>query len=548
MVNWGPVGHNAAVPRLLFRYFLRELLRVFGISAAVLVLVTAFGAAIKPLAADDLFGPLQTAKFILLAIVPMLQFALPFAAGFAATLVLHRMTVDNEILAAAVGGISYGRLLRPIAALGLALLLVTVLLTQWVIPRFWRLMEQMLAADVARMVVASVDKGTAFRIGELQIYADKAWVMKDPPDNGAHQRLMLIGVVAAKLDAAGGIVADVSARQAVVDVYRREGGTYLMLAMTDTVVFNGKTGEMIGMPQVKPRRPFPVRGAGGDDPMFLTQGELLEIFKRPDRFGPIHATKTALAESLFHLQVSKEVDRRLSSFGRLDLSGQDRTITVLADRLAGRRIERDDGGAVKVREIQQGRPLREVVAVEVSIHRAVEFAIDNPTYDLVLQDCQVVDLTSEGAVNRKNRLTIPNLLITGLTADDLSGLPHEELLARAAGASSGEIAGHALQLQRRVTELRLEIRSRLLRRYAMSLTAMLLPLLGAVLAMWLRDSLPLVIYVWAFAPSILDMLLISGGDHMVRQGQILGGVLIMWSGNGLLLAALTFALIRLMRN
>ncbi len=92
------------MPRLLFRYFLRELLRVFGISAAVLVLVIAFGAAIKPLAADDLFGPLQTAKFILLAIVPMLQFALPFAAGFAATLVLHRMTGDNEILAAAVGG------------------------------------------------------------------------------------------------------------------------------------------------------------------------------------------------------------------------------------------------------------------------------------------------------------------------------------------------------------------------------------------------------------------------------------------------------------
>ena len=66
--------------------------------------------------------------------------------------------------------------------------------------------------------------------------------------------------------------------------------------------------------------------------------------------------------------------------------------------------------------------------------------------------------------------------------------------------------------------------------------------------MWLRDSLPLVIYVWAFAPSILDMLLISGGDHMIRQGQILGGVMIMWSGNALLLAVLTFALVRLMRN
>jgi hypothetical protein len=38
-----------------------ELLRVFGLTAAVLVLVVAFGAAIKPLAAEALVGPLQTA-------------------------------------------------------------------------------------------------------------------------------------------------------------------------------------------------------------------------------------------------------------------------------------------------------------------------------------------------------------------------------------------------------------------------------------------------------------------------------------------------------
>ncbi|MHC4181408.1 MAG: hypothetical protein ACYSWU_28245, partial [Planctomycetota bacterium] len=72
------------MPWLLYRYLLGELLRVFALCAAVLVLVIAFGAAIKPLAGDDLIGPLQTAKYIMLAAVPMLQFALPFAAGFAA--------------------------------------------------------------------------------------------------------------------------------------------------------------------------------------------------------------------------------------------------------------------------------------------------------------------------------------------------------------------------------------------------------------------------------------------------------------------------------
>ena len=58
------------------------------------------------------------------------------------------------------------------------------------------------------------------------------------------------------------------------------------------------------------------------------------------------------------------------------------------------------------------------------------------------------------------------------------------------------------------------------RRYALSMTAMLLLLLGATLAMLLRDSPPLVTYTWAFLPSILDILLISGGDHMVRRGLV----------------------------
>jgi hypothetical protein len=66
--------------------------------------------------------------------------------------------------------------------------------------------------------------------------------------------------------------------------------------------------------------------------------------------------------------------------------------------------------------------------------------------------------------------------------------------------------------------------------------------------MWLRDSLPLVTYIWAFLPSILNVLLISGGDHMAREGLVISGYAIMWSGNALLIVLLLFILARLMRN
>ena len=85
------------MPRLLDRYILTDLLRTVLLTTGVLVMVIAFGAAIKPLASESLLTAGQTAKYILLAIVPMLQFALPFAAGFAGTMSLADDTTVASI-------------------------------------------------------------------------------------------------------------------------------------------------------------------------------------------------------------------------------------------------------------------------------------------------------------------------------------------------------------------------------------------------------------------------------------------------------------------
>ena len=99
-----------------------------------------------------------------------------------------------------------------------------------------------------------------------------------------------------------------------------------------------------------------------------------------------------------------------------------------------------------------------------------------------------------------------------------------------------------------IDHLNRDIRSLILRRYALSGTAMLLLVLGATLAMWLRHSPPLVVYVWAFLPSVVDMILIASGDHAARAGQMTGGLLLMWSGNALLLGTLLYVYRRLARN
>ena len=78
--------------------------------------------------------------------------------------------------------------------------------------------------------------------------------------------------------------------------------------------------------------------------------------------------------------------------------------------------------------------------------------------------------------------------------------------------------------------------------------ALLLLVLGAVLAVLMRHSLALGIYVLAFLPAIADVLLISGGEQMIKYGDHLPGIIVAWSGNGLLVFLIALCWWRLARN
>src|SRR5690606_128034 len=210
--------------------------------------------------------------------------ALPFAAGFGATLALHRMTSDNEILAMAASGISYRRILLPVAALGLCLTVIMVLLTQWVIPRFWTIIEQLVAKDITKMFQASIERGEPFKLKDLQIYASDIVVEEQPAGPGGPEtRMHLIEVAAAELDEQGRVTRDVTAARAIVDVYRREGQTFLKLVMSDTVAYNAAAGDLAYAPTVAPNAiavPNPLR----DNPKWMTRDELMALRKNPDQF------------------------------------------------------------------------------------------------------------------------------------------------------------------------------------------------------------------------------------------------------------------------
>ena len=73
-------------------------------------------------------------------------------------------------------------------------------------------------------------------------------------------------------------------------------------------------------------------------------------------------------------------------------------------------------------------------------------------------------------------------------------------------------------------------------------------MLGATLGMWFRDSLPLAVYLWSFLPAILGVIMISGGEEIMREGRMVVGSLVMWGGNVGLAVLLVIAFGRLARH
>lgn len=553
------------MPWLLYRMLLVDLLRVIGLTAAVLVTVIAFGATIKPLTNDTLLDAGQTFKYLLLAIVPMLQFALPFSAGFGATLALHRMTADNEIQAMAVSGISYRRILAPVAALGLALLILMVGLTQEIIPRFWTLIERMIAADVTNVFQASIRRGEPFKLGDMQIYADEIIVQHSPEGPGGPEtRMLLLKVAAADMDDAGRVITDVTANKAVVDVYRRDGATLLKLAMYDTVAYNSAKGDLNRVGAIIPTRAIVIPGALRDEPKAKSRQQLLALRANPDAFAQVIEARQNLADILRDTEARNQLDADLrgpkrqvellasaqpAAVGATSAPQSTRRYVVQADRLIDGQFVTRDGGRIRIVHIDGDVGVREFVAESATLTPSPGSAFGVPTFDLTLGRHEVEDLRSGGGVNQREQVSFSGLSVAGVSTDDLLQLPTPQLMARAESIRTGGDGVHnkVLRLQYEIDELQREITSRLLNRYALSVTAPLLLLLGAVLAMWLKRSLPLMIYMLAFLPAVLDLIAISAGEQMMRDGRAMGAV-VMWSGNALMLGIILLAYARLAKH
>ncbi|MEC9232714.1 MAG: LptF/LptG family permease [Planctomycetota bacterium] len=545
------------MPRLLWRYTCAELLKVMSLTTHVLVVVIAFGATIKPLVQNQI-DPLDVGKYAFFASVPMLQFAIPFAAGFAATVVMHRMTIENEVLVMSVSGVPYRRVFAPPIVLGLLLTVLMLVLVNFVIPRFWGLLQEMVTRDVTRIFTSSIERGEAISIEGTQLYADEVLVSDEPPETGADQRLVLLGVAAVEEEKSGAPRSEFTARYATVDVYHTQEDALLKLALVDATIYRPDDGSLIFVPRAGPQA-VRLRKDMASGPKTKNLLELLRLRHDNDDFRYIAKEREALQRQLAITDLWNCLSRQLESSGRLEFdstTGIDR-VTVSDLSFEGARMTGTP--ALKLTQFEDGEPIRRATAPEAEVSIRYRSTQDQPTFLLTVPESEAFDLRGPVELRARWPERIRALEVPDCRPVDRSGFSSAQLVTAAVEPLPGGIAGPtqsiqgelqrlAKRLANEMSVLDLEITARILHRIGQSITAFLLLMLGAVLAVLLRRALPLTIYALAFIPAVLDILLLSGGEQMVKYGSVYSGTVLMFSGNLLMVLIIAVAWYRVSRN
>ncbi|MAJ47753.1 MAG: hypothetical protein CBC35_10890 [Planctomycetes bacterium TMED75] len=543
--------------RLLWRYTCVELLKVMLLTTTVLVVVIAFGATIKPLVQNQI-DPLDVGKYAFFASVPMLQFALPFSAGFAATIVMHRMVTDNEILVMSVSGVPYRRIFAPAIVLGIVLTLVMLVLVNLVIPRFWGMLQEMVARDVTRVFTASIERGEAISIDGTQLFADEVLVPDTLPETGADQRLILLGVAALEMADNGVPRSEFTARYATIDIYHQTEDTLLKLALVDATIYRPEDDSLIFVPSAMPEAVRLQRDITSG-PKTKTLPELLQLTHDSNEYPYIARERERIQSELVATDFWNCLNLQLESKQKIDFfsdQGIDR-ISISDFRMNQNVIEGDP--VMRLVQYEDDEPIRKATTRAATLSLSKTSQLDTPSFQLLVADAEAFDLRGRRELRARWPERLRSLQLPDCSPVDRSDFSSQQLIKAArtplpAGsygptkALQSELERLADRLVVEERNLDLEIIARILHRIAQSLTVILLLMMGAVLAVLLRNALPLTIYGLAFIPAVIDILLISGGEQMIKYGDPISGSLVMFSGNLMMLCIIMLAWFRLSRN
>ncbi|MAO23680.1 MAG: hypothetical protein CMJ35_10665 [Phycisphaerae bacterium] len=537
----------------LWRSISLEFWRLLLLTTAVLVATIAFAVTIKPLA-DGKLSADQALKFMVLAIPPMLAYATPFAAGFAATIAFHRMSSENEVTAVYASGISHKKFLIPSILSGLMLGGIIFGLNDQVIPRFLKEMDRMITQDFAKIFVGSLQNGESARIGSNEIHADV--VQHVEPDRGSPvmDQYMLGGVAIVKADDNGVVSIDGTARRAWIQIrpvwslnnedrarIGNDDATAVLMKFIDLTI--DREGSPITVdPFTLPA--FPIPRVFKDDPKFMTGAEMIQLKSDPDQMNFVDTKRVDLAKGIASIEVYRDVRQRASRGESIELtSPAGQRVTILAGGFTAKNdswsLHPDSvTGAIEIQVSNPGsgridRLRAQSATLQPERARTNDPlsnpAFNTPTLSFMLDLEGVMILGEDGTTTEQSATQYAGLRFDHDPLSELLQLPSYQLLEHAAPYIDESSPSYAEYLVKPVNRLRLqiddlqrEILSKQHERWAMSLAAFTMVLAGSVIALRLRNAQPLVVYLWSFFPALGTIIMIASGQEAVHERGTVG--------------------------
>ena len=568
----------------LLRHITFELWRSVLLITAVLVLVTAFGATIQHYAKGQLTA-VDTLKFMGLAAIPMLAYAVPFSGALATTLAYHRLAQDRELMAAQAGGMSLTALLLPAIVAGVVLTGTMVALSEQVIPRFLQRMSEVASGQAAGIISRAIERGEAVQVEGYLLYADQVFTPEvDEPGVQAH--LVLLGAHIVRLDAEGEMDSWGAAQRADLYVWQPREVSEMDLAMDEDL--SAAPGSTVSKVQYWVKDAVGDAGllaegklgsfsdtlympsGGGDSPKFLTWGEMRRAYQDPDPLGPIDAQRRDLA---FHLALRSVIQRivdQLRAGGAVQLESADGSTLIV--RAGG--IEWDDEDKAWRLEPRPRQPItveryramgggtRQVDRFELGAATIDASLTGDPTnrgMELILEGENVRTALAErpgeeaqvGGV--RDTMTLGPLLVEDDPVSASLAMSSQELFAAVEahnqrwGSEDPFLTPPTSDLRKRIAKARKQILGTHHERLALSAAALLLTIAGAVAAIRFQESPPLTAYLAAFVPALGMVLAVSTGQEMVDDYGP-AGLPVLWGGLVVLGGLIVWTTMRIARR
>lgn len=564
------------MPWTLYRYILKDLIRLLLMATLALVSVVSFAVALKPLS-DGLLSAMALPRYIGYMTPLILVLVLPFAAAFAGTMVFNRLANDNEILACRASGMSYSVIILPIAVLGMALMLTLYLLSNYVVPRFYLTAEKMLQVDMTRMLVKQIEKRQPLKLGDgIVVFADAADDTQPPPVFEGSQvqptrRIVLQGVAVGRMDDRGVVRSDSTAETADVLVWDVGDSTWVTMGLQNVMHYDAATGATAQGSLQVPAIELP--SAFTERTMFLSLKQLRRLRTEPGRYKDVREKKLGLVQALAAQWLIDQLDTSLQQSARqgVELIGPtgeryrvyapmvvrttpepqrrgDRIVAAEPDRLTLRRGA--DLTPVRVERWSGPEIVRQTEAAEATVE--VEYGRPDPELRvaMTLRDVHEFDPGfSERSTEHRERV-LPPMRWPQPAVAQFADLSVFDVLTLSAGAAHPAVDRAADLLRTGVARLERRIISEVTMRAATAVNCLLILLLSAALALHARGSMPLVVYFWVFLLAFIATLAIRSGDNVSGdlRWPLAVGISVIWAGNAALAAVLGVVYFKLTRT